>query len=132
MSIQWVQGKCASGTCVQAAWVTACNDGACVEVAQVTACGKDNCVEVAHTEGMIAVRDSKHPEQPPLLFTPDEWVTFLAGVREHLFDFGLVDDDLVEPLLDPAPSAEERASMLAIVDGPYRPDMYFEQVDEAA
>jgi hypothetical protein len=78
MSIQWVQGKCASGTCVQAAYLSACAGG--------------ECVAVAHDEGMIAVRDSKHPEQPPLIFSPDEWRTFLAGVREHLFDFGLVQE----------------------------------------
>jgi hypothetical protein len=40
------------------------------------------CVEVARNlPGVIAVRDSKNPDGPALLFTPAEWQAFVAGVR---------------------------------------------------
>jgi hypothetical protein len=40
-----------------------------------------NCVQVAsNLPGIIAVRDSKHPEGPALVVTPGEWATFLNGV----------------------------------------------------
>jgi predicted secreted Zn-dependent protease len=45
------------------------------------------CVEVAaNLPGMIAVRDSKNPEGPVLIYTPDEWRAFIAGVKAHEFD----------------------------------------------
>jgi Domain of unknown function (DUF397) len=34
----------------------------------------------------VAVRDSKDAEGPKLLFTADEWETFIAGVRVGEFD----------------------------------------------
>ena len=47
----------------------------------------DNCVEVARNlPGAVAVRDSKDPEGPKLVFTPDEWRAFAAGVRAGQFD----------------------------------------------
>jgi hypothetical protein len=46
-----------------------------------------NCVEVARNlPGAVAVRDSKDPEGPKLVFTPDEWRAFAAGVRDGEFD----------------------------------------------
>jgi hypothetical protein len=46
-----------------------------------------NCVEVARNlPGAVAVRDSKDPEGPQLVFTPDEWRAFAAGVRDGEFD----------------------------------------------
>jgi Domain of unknown function (DUF397) len=46
-----------------------------------------NCVEVARNlPGAVAVRDSKNPEGPKLVFTPDEWRAFAAGVRDGEFD----------------------------------------------
>ncbi|MEU8198530.1 DUF397 domain-containing protein [Microbispora amethystogenes] len=46
-----------------------------------------NCVEVAgNLPGVIAVRDSKDPGGPALLFTPGEWNAFLGGVRDGEFD----------------------------------------------
>lgn len=45
------------------------------------------CVEVARNmPGIVAVRDSKDPSGPALLFTPDEWRAFLDGVRSDEFD----------------------------------------------
>lgn len=36
--------------------------------------------------GMIAVRDSKDPAGPKLLFTRDEWKAFIGGVMNGEFD----------------------------------------------
>jgi hypothetical protein len=39
------------------------------------------CVEVARNlPGIVAVRDSKDPNGPALVFTPDEWVAFTRGI----------------------------------------------------
>jgi hypothetical protein len=44
------------------------------------------CVEIAaNLPGIIAVRDSKDPGGPALVFTPDEWRAFLAGVMDGEF-----------------------------------------------
>ncbi|HEX6074910.1 MAG TPA: DUF397 domain-containing protein [Micromonosporaceae bacterium] len=46
-----------------------------------------NCVEVAgNLPGIVAVRDSKNPDGPALVFTPNEWTTFVAGIRDGDFD----------------------------------------------
>lgn len=46
-----------------------------------------NCVEVADLDaGHRAVRDSKNPAGPVLMFTPGEWSAFTAGVRDGEFD----------------------------------------------
>lgn len=45
------------------------------------------CVEVAaNLPGVIAVRDSKNPDGPKLLFAPAEWRTFVGGVKTGEFD----------------------------------------------
>lgn len=44
------------------------------------------CVEVAPTGHAIAVRDSKHPDGPALLFCRDDWAAFLAGIRHEDFN----------------------------------------------
>jgi len=46
----------------------------------------DNCVEIAFVDGAIAMRDSKHPDGPVLLFTPAEWDAFVAGAKDGEFD----------------------------------------------
>jgi hypothetical protein len=44
------------------------------------------CVEVARNlPDVVAVRDSKNPEGPALVFTPEEWRAFLDGVRAQEF-----------------------------------------------
>ncbi|WP_067694285.1 DUF397 domain-containing protein [Nocardia jejuensis] len=44
------------------------------------------CVEVAHVSGRrIAMRDSKDPGGPMLVFEPDQWENFLAGARDNQF-----------------------------------------------
>lgn len=46
----------------------------------------DNCVEVAtFSDGVRALRDSKRPDLPALMFTPTEWSAFTAGVRDGEF-----------------------------------------------
>ena len=41
-----------------------------------------NCVEVAgNLPGVVAVRDSKNPAEPALVFTPRDWHTFTAALR---------------------------------------------------
>jgi hypothetical protein len=46
----------------------------------------DNCVEVAFIDALTAVRDSKHPQGPVLLFTAGEWDAFRNGVADGEFD----------------------------------------------
>jgi len=45
-----------------------------------------DCVEVAVLPHAVAVRDSKDPAGPALVFTPSEWAAFLAGVKHGEFD----------------------------------------------
>jgi Domain of unknown function (DUF397) len=46
-----------------------------------------NCVEVAFLAGgQVAVRNSRHPSGPALVFTPGEWLAFVGGAADG--DFG--------------------------------------------
>lgn len=45
----------------------------------------DNCVEVAFVGGAIAVRDSKDPAGPSLVFGSQDWGAFLAGAKDGQF-----------------------------------------------
>ncbi|MEU1851196.1 DUF397 domain-containing protein [Streptomyces sp. NPDC019990] len=47
--------------------------------------GANNCVETGrpntpHEAGLLAVRDSKDPAGPALLFSPESWAEFTAAV----------------------------------------------------
>ncbi|MGH3329589.1 MAG: DUF397 domain-containing protein, partial [Streptomycetales bacterium] len=44
-----------------------------------------NCVEVAFLDDAIAVRDSKDPSGPKLVFTRGEWGAFTGGVVDGAF-----------------------------------------------
>ena len=47
-----------------------------------------NCVEVAFlADGEVAVRNSRDPDGPALIFTTAEWDAFLGGARDG--EFGL-------------------------------------------
>jgi hypothetical protein len=47
-----------------------------------------NCVEVAELpDGAIAVRNSRHPDGPALVYTPAEITAFIRGVKDGQFDF---------------------------------------------
>ncbi|GGR94424.1 hypothetical protein GCM10010269_36770 [Streptomyces humidus] len=48
--------------------------------------GANNCVETARPAsgpwaGLLAVRDSKNPAGPALLFSPDSWTGFTASLQ---------------------------------------------------
>ncbi|WP_329458130.1 DUF397 domain-containing protein [Streptomyces sp. NBC_01497] len=46
-----------------------------------------NCVEVAALEdGSIAVRNSRHPQGPALVYTRAEIAAFVAGAKDGEFD----------------------------------------------
>jgi hypothetical protein len=46
-----------------------------------------NCVEVAALpDGAVAVRNSRHPSGPALVYTRAEIAAFLAGVKDGEFD----------------------------------------------
>ena len=46
-----------------------------------------SCVEVAElADGAIAVRNSRHPAGPALVFTAGEWDAFVGGARDGDFD----------------------------------------------
>lgn len=51
-----------------------------------TSAGNGDCVEVAFVDDAIAVRDSKHPDGPILLFTQGEWDAFVGGAKDGEFD----------------------------------------------
>ena len=40
-----------------------------------------NCVEVADLPDGRAVRDSKHPQGPILVFATDQWRAFVQGIK---------------------------------------------------
>lgn len=47
-----------------------------------------NCVEVAGlASGQIAVRNSRDPQGPALVYTMDEIAAFLAGAKDGEFDY---------------------------------------------
>jgi hypothetical protein len=49
--------------------------------------GGSTCVEVARNlPGVVGVRDSKDRTGPALTFAPQQWTTFLDGVRDGDFD----------------------------------------------
>ncbi len=49
-------------------------------------CDFGNCVEVGQLPGGgVAVRDTKDRDHA-LVFTPDEWTAFVAGVKNGEFD----------------------------------------------
>lgn len=49
-------------------------------------CNTSNCVAIALTDGMVAVRDTKDPGSPVLLYTETEWQAFIDGAKNGEFD----------------------------------------------
>jgi Domain of unknown function (DUF397) len=46
-----------------------------------------NCVEVAtNLPGIVAVRDSKDPDGPKLVFSSEEWDAFVRRMKAGQFD----------------------------------------------
>ncbi|MEU6997691.1 DUF397 domain-containing protein [Nonomuraea sp. NPDC046570] len=48
--------------------------------------GNGECVSVAFVRDDVAVRDSKNPDGPVLVFTHAEWSAFLGGVHDGEFE----------------------------------------------
>jgi hypothetical protein len=48
--------------------------------------GNGACVELAKIDRMIAIRDSKNPGVPPLMYTEAEIRALLEGARKGEFD----------------------------------------------
>jgi hypothetical protein len=48
--------------------------------------GGANCVEVAVLDAEVAVRDSKDPHGPALVFAAAEWDAFVADAKGGRFD----------------------------------------------
>ncbi len=47
-----------------------------------------SCVEVAKLpDGAIAMRNSRHPAGPALIYTPAEITAFIRGVKDGQFDY---------------------------------------------
>lgn len=50
--------------------------------------GNGNCVEVAClSSGQVAMRNSRFPDGPVLVYTREEIAAFLGGVKDGEFDF---------------------------------------------
>ncbi|MDR2983929.1 MAG: DUF397 domain-containing protein [Nocardiopsaceae bacterium] len=41
-----------------------------------------NCVEAAEVPGGVAMRNSRFPDDPALVFTGAEWTAFVRGVKD--------------------------------------------------
>jgi hypothetical protein len=48
--------------------------------------GGSNCVEVADLGDAVAVRDSKDPQGPALVFASNQWDAFVDRAKEGGFD----------------------------------------------
>jgi hypothetical protein len=48
--------------------------------------GGNNCVEVAFLDTAVAVRDSKNPTGPALIFNPTDWTEFVSSAKDGAFD----------------------------------------------
>jgi len=48
--------------------------------------GGNNCVEVAILDTAVAVRDSKNPTGPALIFNPSDWSEFVHSAKFGEFD----------------------------------------------
>jgi hypothetical protein len=48
--------------------------------------GGGDCVEVAQASTAVAVRDSKNPTGPVLIFRPESWTAFIAATKQGAFD----------------------------------------------
>ncbi|RZT83500.1 uncharacterized protein DUF397 [Pseudonocardia sediminis] len=54
-------------------------------------CAAGGCVAVAPAEDGVLIRSSRVDDGPVLAFTQEEWVAFLAGVRNGEFDLPVLE-----------------------------------------
>jgi hypothetical protein len=64
-----------------------------------------NCVEVADLPNGRAVRDSKHPQGPILVFATDQWRAFVQGIKAGIPALGLPATGSDEPARHRPPGA---------------------------
>lgn len=96
-------GGCVGGALVPARWRKSSHSddtgGQCVEVSSLVPVSiaewrkssrstniGGQCVEVADLAAAVAVRDSKDPDGPKLVFGPDAWRAFASQVRTGTLD----------------------------------------------
>lgn len=48
--------------------------------------GENACIEVAAVRGAVALRDSKDPEGPALVFPPSRWRALITAARDGKLD----------------------------------------------
>jgi Domain of unknown function (DUF397) len=49
-------------------------------------CATGECVEVTRQDGMLVIRDSKHPMAGTQRYTQQEWRAFVLGIKAGEFD----------------------------------------------
>lgn len=49
-------------------------------------CASGECVEIAQRGNTILVRNSNEPERRAVRYTPEEWQSFVKGVKAGEFD----------------------------------------------
>jgi hypothetical protein len=57
-------------------------------------CNTNSCVEIAFLDSYIAMRDTKQPAKPPLLFTKVEWKSFILGAKGN--EFNMLNNGTIE------------------------------------
>jgi Domain of unknown function (DUF397) len=51
-----------------------------------SACHQGSCVQVARVDDSVALRNSKDPDGPVLLYSSEEWRAFIDGTKVGEFD----------------------------------------------
>ena len=49
-------------------------------------CASGECVEIAQRDGVIFMRNSREERRHVLRYTPEEWQSFIRGVKAGEFD----------------------------------------------
>ena len=73
-------GECAEvGAWQKSSHSAACGD--CIEFRKSSHSMGNECAEVGQDGTVVGVRDSKDPDGPVLVFRPEKWTAFLAGLK---------------------------------------------------